>query len=364
MAQSKVVGIVAWCLVGILVIGVVVVALVGQQQAGRASALGEALLQVGSAVGVEDLDPGAVKDPEAVAAMQESITAAIQQTRMQLATATDDLTAAQTDAAGAQAEVTTLTQRVSDQTAQSESLSNELAAKSDELTAAQAELAQAREEAAAAAEEAADKVDRLEKTIDRLKEEQKAREAELAGLQEELAELQAAAAAAEPPMTAEDAAAAGMMAGDDAAIEEAMAVEDAAVAEPEAASDMPPAEPEMDLQEGEVIGMSRMFSNIRYAEDGTLTLRLLDGQMLVYENVPSAAVAKLTGAGDRLDMTYKFNIQGEFESTPPDNVVIRKYYQWNRRNQAGGEVRYVAPESPNVPDEPETEASEPEEAAE
>lgn len=336
MAASKVIGIVAWSLVVILAIGLIAVAVLGQQQAGKASALSDALVQVAAATGMEELDPETL--PDAAQQVQESIRA----TRLELATAKDELTAAQDAASSAQGEVSTLTQNVQEQTGKAESLFNELAAAKDELAAAQTAAEEAKQEAEEAAQAAEKKTERLEKTIDRLKaekEEEVARlEAEIEALRQPPPELEMEGIEGEA-MEGEDAMGMMEMPGGDV-----MVVEEEMVAEP-----MP--EPEMDMGEGRIIGQSEMFSQIRYGEDRTLAFRLHDGQTLVYQDVPADVADKLVSSENTLDVAYRFKIQGNYKCLPPDSVVIRKYWKWYRRHKPYADVRYVEPAAPAAGEE-------------
>jgi ribosomal protein S20 len=343
MASGKVMGIVAWSLAAILAVGLIAVALLGQQQSARATSMGEALVQVASAAGMEGFDTQAL--PEAAQQVQEAIRA----TRMELASTKDSLTASQAETAGARTEVGTLTQRVQEQTTRGESLFNELAAAKDALAAAQADAEKAVQEAGVAAQAAEKQKARLEKTIERLK-------AEMA---EETARLQAEIEVLRQPPEPEP---------EPALEEEFVGEEEAAAAGAEVPLvEEPAAEPEVDLEEGEVIGQSQMFAQIRYQpEERTLSFRLHDGQMLIYQDVPSAVAARLKQAADTLDMAYRFKIQGMYKSLPPDSVVIRKYWKWHRRHKVRDDVRFVEPvvaeAAPEAPAEesPEAPAAEPE----
>ncbi len=342
--QGKMIGIVAWSLAGILAIGLVVVALMGQQQAGRAADLGDALAQVAQTAGVSEWTPAApevvavegeeapeaivpepqpvtaaaLKDAAVRAGVLEQVQAAIQSVQRDLTVAQDALTASQAESSSARAEAAALTQRVQENAAQSESLSKELAARSEALAEAQAEAAQAVEGAEAAAQAAEKQKARLEKTVERLKAE-KAKD--VARLEAEIEVLRT------PPEPVEEELA------EESDVEEA------------------PEEPEVELEAGRFIGSSGMFSLIHYGEEQTLRFDLLDGQTLTYEDVPPHVVARLGSAEDRLDMLYRFHVQGEYKSIPPDSVVVRKYWKWHRRHKARSEVRLVEPEAPVVEEE-------------
>lgn len=315
MASGKVIGIVAWCLVGVLAVAVAGVAFLGQQQASRATAMGEALAQVATAAGMENVDPQAL--PGSATQIQE----AIQAVRAELATAKDSLTASQTEATDAKAEAATVAQRVQEQTAKADALAKE-------LEAAKTSLASAQAAAETATKEAQESVQAAEKQIEEQKQSLEQMKGEMA---EQIARLEAEnEALRQPPpepVPAESAVPAG----------EAM--------EPEAASETLPQEPEVVQEEGRIIGQSQMFSLIRYAEESqALFLRLHDGQTITYQAVPPDVVDRFVGSSDKLDMTYRFKIQGSFKSLPPDSVVVRKYWKWHRRHKTWADVRYVGPE--------------------
>ena len=156
MASGKVIGIVAWCLVGVLAVAVAGVAFLGQKQASRATAMGEVLAQVATAAGMENVDPQTL--PESATQIQE----AIQAVRAELATAKDSLTASQTEATDAKAEAATVTQRVQEQTAKADALAKE-------LEAAKASLASTQAAAETAAKEAQESVQAAEKQIEEQK---------------------------------------------------------------------------------------------------------------------------------------------------------------------------------------------------
>ena len=349
-AKGKVdiVGIMAWSVAGLCAIVAVALGIWGSQQAGRADGLRKAVVDVATTVGITEItlaapapeavadDPGdeaapdeaavapetieltatLLKDPAVLAQVVEQATAAIQTTQQDLDAAQAALASAKTQAASAQNQVTTLAQQVNEQSAQAESLSKELTAASETLTKAQADREQTANEAKTAAEVAEKQTARLEKTLARLKAEKAEKEAQL---QAEIEALKA------PPAELDD--------RDD---------------EPAVADD---AEPEPVVEAGRVIGDSDMFSFIRYGADQSLFFRLLDDQTLTYEDVPPNVADRLARSADRLDVTYRFKIQGQFKSVPPDSVVIRKYWKWLRRHKARSNVRYAEPEAPVVEDE-------------
>lgn len=351
--KVNIVGIAAWGLAGLLAVAAVALGLWGGQQSGQAAALRAAVVQVAGTAGIQEVAVAApvpetaptaegevpaeaaeapaepavqeltadlLKTPEVLAGVVERTTAAIQATQQDLASTRDSLNAAETQASSARNEVATLSQQVTEQTAQADSLSKELAASGEALAKAQADLAQATEEAQAAAEAAGKQKARLEKTLDRLKEE---KAEAVARLEAEIEALKAPPPEEMDESGTED----GESAGEELPAEE-------------------PAAPEPVVEEGRVIGTSEMFSFIRYGEDQSLFFRLWDDQTLTYEDVPPEMAARLTGSADNLDVTYRFRVQGEFKSVPPDSVVIRKYWKWHRRHKARGDVRYDEPEAP------------------
>jgi hypothetical protein len=74
---------------------------------------------------------------------------------------------------------------------------------------------------------------------------------------------------------------------------------------------------------------------------------------------------QLVSAPEKLDMVYRFKIQGVFKSVPPDSVVVRKFWKWQRRKGQPGDVRVVDPPAPPAQEEPAAEepAAVPEEEA-
>lgn len=295
----KVWTIVAWVLVAILAIGLGVVAFLGHQQATAAAELSESLatLQADWDTSQSELDD--VKNT---------------------------LAAAQGDVSAAQAESASQAQKAQEQTARVDTLAKDLAAKDEELAAAKtaAEAAAEQVQSAQAAAEAEQQ---------KWAQAQADFEAQLAAAQAELATLQAAVA---PELEAED----WEEAGDALVADE---VDEAAEAAKEVAA-------EREEVGGQIIGQSEMFSFIRYDADQSLYFRLLDGQTLVYQDVPASLMNKLVAADDRVDMRYRFHIQGKYKSLPPDNIVIRKFWKWQRRHQAKVDVRALiaAPSAPTA----------------
>ena len=315
MASGKVIGIVAWCLVGVLAAAVAGVAFLGQKQASRATAMSEALAQVATAAGMENWDPQAL--PESAQQIQE----AIQAVRTELATAKDSLAASQAEATGAKAEATTLAQRVQEQTAKADAAGKELEAAKESLASAQAAAETAAQGAQEAAQAAEKQIADLQQSLEQVKGE----------MAEQIARLEAENEVLRQPPPEPAPAEAVVPAGEDQMTELEVPA-------------MSP-EPEVVKEEGRVIGQSQMFSLIRYNEDNqSLFLRLHDGQTLSYQAVPPDVMDRFVRVSDKLDMTYRFKIQGTFKSLPPDSVVVRKYWKWHRRHKTYADVRYVGPE--------------------
>ena len=68
---------------------------------------------------------------------------------------------------------------------------------------------------------------------------------------------------------------------------------------------------------------------------------------MTYHGVPPAIYGELVGNPEKLDVVYRFRIQGEYKSLPPDSVVVRKYFKWQRRHRsAAGDVRVIDPPAP------------------
>ena len=323
-------GLVAWILVAVLVLVAGLLGFLYAQQAGRANALGQGLSEVAVAAGLDAVTPEMVKESaardESLAQIQETI----RQLRMDLATRTDELDAARVETSAARSEAEANTARARESVDRAESLSRDLTAASDELSGVRTQLEEATAAAEAAQSEAAQKQEELEQAIATLQEEMAE---ESARLQASLAELESLAVAERARAEALE-----MDLEDEGDVweEEDLEYESASVLD----------------DEGRVIGMSRMFSMIRQTESGSLHFRLLDDQELTYPSVPAGVVQQFVSAGDRMDMVYRFRIQGQFESVPPDGVVIRKYWRWLRRQNVQGEARFVAPEPPeDLPDD-------------
>ena len=319
MASGKVMGIVAWSVAGVLGLGMIGALVMGQMQSGRAAGLEASLSELlVAAGGEEELDAAALKDEAQRAEIVQKAQEALQGLRTELTAAEEGVAAARAAAEAARAEASTASQRAQEQEGAVETLKQELAAREEALSAAQAEgeqaLEQARKEKAAA---------EAEREALRAQMEEKIRE-----MQEELTDTRAA--------EAEEG-------GEVAAAPKA----DLTTVIAEVLAEVKEMEEEM--ERGRFIGPSQMFSQIQYSEDRTLFFRLLDGQTLTYHDVPPEVVANLAESGDRLDVTYRFRIQGEYKCLPPDRVVIRKYWKWLRRHRTRGEVRHIEPEPAEAP---------------
>ncbi|NCA82298.1 MAG: hypothetical protein EOM72_06080 [Opitutae bacterium] len=325
-SQGKLIGIVAWSLVVVLLIGVGALAFLNRQQAGQAAGLADALLKAGAVAGVEGLAPETLKDAAKVPEVLQQVETAIQGARLELASTKDALAAAQAEATDAKTE---LSQRVQEQTAKMDALAKELATKDEAVAAAKIEMEQAGQEAQDARKAAEKQKAELEASMESLK----------AKMAEESARLQAELDAARQQILAAEAAPVGE---ETAGEEPAAAAPEGSVAEESSAEAAP--EPEGEEESGRIIGQSEMFSLIRYSEkDQTLFFRLLDGQTLTYQGVSMDAYDRLVGAGDTLDVNFRFKIQGVYKSIPSDSVVVRKYWKWSRRNPGRADVRVIEP---------------------
>ena len=316
-SKINVVGIVAWVLVAVLAVGAGALGFLFQKQSARAAGLQDALAQVAATAGVQDLAADA-----ALPDVLQKVQGTIQGVQQELATAQGSLTAAQAEASGAKAEAATLSQKVQEQTAAAEAVAKDLAAKDEAIAAAQAETEKAAEAAKAAQEAADQQKAELEGTIAGLKTQ----------MAEEAARLQAELEAVRQPPSVEEVAA-----GEGESVPEEISEEEAAAQAAKAEED-----------QARILGQSSMVSLIRYApEDQILYLRLLDGQELSYRDVPRDVYDNWVSSPDKLDMAYRFKIQGAFKSLPPDSVVVRKYWKWHRRNKAPlGDVRVIDPPAP------------------
>ena len=317
-AQGKMIGIVAWSLVVVLLIGVGELAFLNRQQAKRAAGLCEALVQAGSTAGVAELSSESLKEAAALPDVLQKVQTAIQGVQQELATTKDALTASQAETFGARAEASALGTQAKEEKAKAETLAQDLAAKE----AALAESQSLAEQAALEAKDALQAIEKqkadLEATVAGLKARMKAAKAELEAARQQAQELEAAATAETNPQAGADA---GMNA---------------------ATAEKPMPEPEVEEAPGRIIGQSDMISLIRYSEaNQALSLQLLDGQSLSYQEVPVNAYDQLVNAGDKLDMIYRFKIQGTYKSIPPDSIVLRKYWKWMRRHPGSADVRVI-----------------------
>ncbi len=318
-SKVSVVGIVAWGLVVVLAIGAGALGFLFKAESARSASWRDALNQVAVTAGVAEL-PADAALPEVLQQVQQTI----QSAQQELASTKDALTSAQAEASGAKAEAATLAQKAEEQTAAAEKAVEESAAKDEAVAAARAEA----EKAAAAAQAAQDAADKqkakLEKTVASLK----------AQLAEETARLQAELEAARQADQPESVEAEPIM-------DEMSAEEAAALAAQQAAED--------EARRTRVIGQSAMLDLIRYLPDEqSLFLRLRDGQELTYRDVPPDVYDQLVSVPEKLDVTYRFKIQGTFKSVPPDSVVVRKFYKWQRRKGLPGDVQVVDPPAPEA----------------
>lgn len=296
----KIMSIVSWVLVAVLAVGVGVMAFMGQKNAGRAAELEETL---------------------------STVQADFEASQQELSGAKDALAAAENNLSTAQADSAAQAQKAQEQTARVETLAKDLAAKEEQLTSVTAEM----EEAVKQAQEAKAAIEAQKAEWVEAKEDL---EAQLASAQAELAATQAAAEAEYADVAAD---AEGGALDEEGA--EALG-EDASVEYP-------------DETGGRIVGQSRMFSFISYGEDQKLFFRLLDGQTLTYEDVPATLVEEMVAMEDRVDMRYRFHVQNKFKSLPPDNIVIRKYLKWHRKNPVKTDVRAVIAEPVEEGVEPE-----------
>ncbi|HQF21590.1 MAG TPA: KTSC domain-containing protein [Kiritimatiellia bacterium] len=334
----KILNIVAWVLVVVLGVAAGTAGFLVKKQSDRANGLQDALAQVATAVGVEEADAAAP-----LANKLEIVQAAIEHAQQELAATKAGLSAAQTEATEAKAQVATLTQAAQEQSAKLDSLAQEVAAKDEAMAAAQAAAAKAQEDADAALAQAGKEKAALEKDLARAQKklaEEKARlEAELAAVQSneesdlETVDFPLAGAEELPPVVA------------------APVAQPADEACPE---DVSPAE----FAASRILGQSPMLSLLRYnPEDQTLYVKLLDGQTLTYQDVPEGVYAAFVADPDKLDMNFRFKIQGIYKSLPPDSVVIRKYWKWQRKHRyPQGDVRVIDPPEKKVTPAPAEEA--------
>lgn len=335
----KAMSIVAWVLVVVLLIGAGALAFLNNQQSGRVAGLRDALTQVATTAGVQDLAPEALKDAAALPDVLQKVQAAIQAGQQELSGTKDALAASQTEASGAKAEAATLKQGVEEQTAKAAAAAKDLAAKEEALAAAKVAADKAAEAMKAVEQQKADLEKNLENAKTQLTEETSRLQAEVDAALQQVAALEAAAVPAAATEVAE-----GEMTEEGAAA-------DAEATEAEA--EEPTSTQEQEQGEGEVVGQSRMFALVRYSEEGqTLFFRLLDGQTLTYQDVPMNVADQLLGNAETLDMMYRFKIQGAFKSSPPDSIVVRKYWKDQRHRLPKGDMRVNVLKAPPAKPEP------------
>lgn len=324
--KINIVGIVAWGLVAVLAIAAGALGFLGRKQAGQAAGLRDALSQVATTAGVPDLTPDALMASAALPDVLQKTQTAIQSVQQELATTKESLSLARDEASSAKTESGNLSQQVQEQTTRAEGLAKNLTVQEEAATAAKAEAEKAVQEAKALQEAADRQKAELEGNLASLKARM---EEETARLQKELDDLRSQASA-----------------GPAAPVEGDVLTD--------ALAEVSLEEPVVEEEPGRVIGQSDMISLIRYDEvEQSLFLRLLDGQELTYREVPPSAFGQLVADGARVDVIYKFKIQGAFKSLPPDSTVVRKFWKWKRRNKTKGEVRVIEVLAPPAVVEPE-----------
>jgi len=365
--KGKILGVVAWSLVFILLVGVVLMAASSQKQTSRANGFRDFLVQLGNVAGVEALSVEAVAvveeagseapeeepaegdaaeaeepveeeatsmvtmDDEMIPTIVEQVEGAILGTQLELVSTKAALKQAQSDASDAQVAADSFAQ---EQTEKADSLAKELAARSEDLDEVKAQGKKA-EKAKKKAKKAADKkAAELSAKLDDVKAEMAEETARLQG------ELDAALQQlAEQESMGDDRVAESLSATDMAMDEESAEAE--AVMEQEEVIEAVVVEEEV----GRVIGQSKMFTFIRYsAENDSLFLQLQDGQTLSYQDIPEDVIDDMLTSEAKLDLKYRFNIQGNYKSLPPDSVVIRKFWKNSRHRPQFQEVRLIEDE--------------------
>ncbi len=331
-SKSGILSIVAWSLVVVLLVCAGAMGIMSQKETARADGLRDALLQVGTSAGVAELTSESLEGNEALPNTVQQLEGAILGDKQELISTKDALTAAQEQVSSAQAEITKLSEGTEEHKSKADSLSKELAAKSEQLDEAKAQAEKAEKALAKAKKSADKKAKKLSAKLDDVK-------AEMA---EETARLQGDLDAALQQLSAQDSV------GESGVSEEVAMAADGEVAVEEAVIE---AEPEMAVEEvveevviepGRIIGQSEMFSLIRYsAASGALFLRFQDGQTLNYQDVPEDVVEDMLTSEAKLDMKYRFNIQGNYKSLPPDGVVVRKYWKNERYRPQSQDVRLI-----------------------
>ena len=109
-SKSGILSIVAWSLVVILVVIAGAIGVMSQKGTARADGLRDALLQVGTSAGLEELTPESLNGPDGLPGLVQQLEGAILGAKQELMSTKDALTAAQDQVSAAQAEITTLTQ--------------------------------------------------------------------------------------------------------------------------------------------------------------------------------------------------------------------------------------------------------------
>jgi len=370
-AKGKILSIVSWSLVVLLLVWIGVLGLSAKKQATRADGFRDALVQLGNAAGVEALaqqeaevvDVEAVEeapaedaakgdataageaveetvaeeevihsvavDDELIPLVVEQVKAKILSTELELASTTAALKTARDDAADAQ---TTSDGLIQEQRDKAEGLSKELAAAGEALDAAKIDAEKAGEALKKAEKAAKKKQAKLEKKIAGLKTQM---EEETARLQAELeAALQSSieVESEDVESMSEGAELAALLSGEEL---------DGEMAEEEVIEEI-----EILEELGRVIGQSEMFTLIQYsAQEGTMLFLLQDGQTLSYVDIPEDVADDLLTSEENLDMKYRFKIQGNYKSIPPDSVVIRKFWKNIRHRPELQELRLIEDEA-------------------
>jgi len=330
-SKSSILSIVAWSLVVILLIVAGAMGVMSQKETARADGLRDALLQVGTTAGVADLTPESLEGVEALPNMMQQLEGAILGDKQELMSTKDALSVAQEQVSSAQAEISTLSQGAEEHKTKADSLSKELAAKSEKLDEAKAQAEKAKKSLKKAKKAADKKASKQSAKLDDVKAEMAEETARLQGeLDAALEQLAAQDSIGEDGLAEEVAVAAGA----EAAVEEVEVEAEAEIAVEEVIEEVV-----VEEEVGRIIGQSEMFSLIRYSvASGVLFLRLQDGQTLNYQDVPEDVVEDMLTSEAKLDMKYRFNIQGK------DSVVVRKYWKNIRHRPQSQDVRLIEDE--------------------
>jgi hypothetical protein len=263
--------------------------------------LRDALAQVATTAGVQDLAPESLKDASALPDILQKVQTALQTAQQELTSTKDALASSQAEASGAKAEVSTLKQGVEEQTVKTAAAAKDLAAKDAALAATKAEAEKAAEAMKAVEQQKAELEGNLESVKTRMTEETSRLQAELDAALLQVAALEAAREQAPAEVGAEDSA--------------------------------EPQEPMFEEDPGQVVGVSEIFTHLRYSEPNqTLYFKLRDGQTLTYRDIPRDVVDNLVKVPDTIDKVYLFRNQDKYKSIPPDSIVLRKYWKWLRRH--------------------------------